>query len=115
LSQIPLLLKEMRKPLASSTAPEVRIGRHCDNPYSCPFQGKCHAGIAEDHITTLPRVTQKILDGLYEMGIERISEIPDDFVGLNKTQQTVRECVRANTRFVSDKIFSEIKKLSFPL
>jgi len=41
LKKIPGRLKEFFTVLADSREPEIKIGRHCSNPYDCAFADYC--------------------------------------------------------------------------
>ena len=100
-SQVVRELRDMRSPLWQPEAPDIKPGRQCVNPYVCPFYGHCHGDEPEHHVSQLPRASQDLLQSLSDAGIEDIRDIPEDFIGLNDTQQRVRDCV-VNDRFHLD-------------
>ncbi len=71
-------LEEMLGVIRCQQEPDVQIGPHCNDPYSCPLQDKCWAFLPEQNVTTLYRGGKKIWR-LFEAGIFRLAEIPDDF------------------------------------
>jgi hypothetical protein len=76
LPEVPGTLERFRAML-DGPRPEVRIGRQCENPYTCSFTGRCHAFLPESHpVTDLPRWSDETLHGLLDLGITCISDIP---------------------------------------
>jgi len=108
-------LLDMRRPLWKPEAPDIKPGRQCSHPYTCPFYGFCHTDEPEHHVSQLPRASQMLLQSLEEAGIEDIRDIPADFGGLNATQHRVRDCV-ANNRFHLDPELPEaLQQLEYPV
>jgi len=114
-SQIPQLLDEMRDPLWSIEAPEIKAGRHCSRPYECSFYGYCHAGEPEHHVGQLPRASEKLLQSLEAAGIGDIRDIPIDFAGFNSTQQRVRDCVVNNRFHLDGELPQALQQLEYPI
>ena len=108
-------LKNMRHPLWELEAPDVKPGRQCSHPYTCPFYGYCHADDPEHHVNQLPWASQKLLQSLEEAGIEDIRDIPAGFGGLNTLQRRIRDCV-VNGRFHLDPQLPEaLQQLEYPV
>ncbi len=115
LPDIPLALQEMRLSLQGPEPPFVETGRHCTQPYTCPFYGYCHMDQPKHHISQIPRASEKLLTILERAGINDIRYIPDDFPGLNEIQSRVRDCV-ANDHVHLDAALAEaLGHLEYPI
>jgi predicted RecB family nuclease len=79
----------------SGHLPATPTGDHCRKPDPCPFVPRCHAATPVDHIDTLYRLGSKRRQSLVDLGIERISQIPDDFA-LTAVQERQRRSLRSN-------------------
>ena len=76
--EIPQRLQEMERMLQGKV-PDIDIGRHCNNPYSCDFRTYCWQHIPSKHsVFDLTRAMGKQWR-LYEEGIIRFDDIPEDF------------------------------------
>ena len=108
--QVATLLMMLEGPLSG-----VRIGKHCDNPYTCAFFGHCHAFLPAQPVTALPRMGSDLLDSLIADGIYSILDVPLDYSGLTSAQREVCEVVRSGEpRFVGD-IERTLASLSYPV
>ena len=66
--------------LAKAAAPDVEPSLHCFDPYDCEFWDHCTAAKPADWIVGgLPGLNGERLTRLRDAGIERITDIPDDF------------------------------------
>jgi hypothetical protein len=84
-------IAEMLAIIDSVTCPEVSIGRHCNDPYSCLLQEECWGHLPEHHVMTLYS-GKKLGEDLMARGILDIGDIPED-VALNGKQQIQKACV----------------------
>ena len=108
-------LVKMWEALDEDTVPAVETGPHCTKPYRCPFYGHCHQQVTEHPVSDLPRASRKFIEELKGSGIEDIREIPADHAGLNAIQQRVRDCVVADSTFVSQELPSRLREITFPI
>jgi hypothetical protein len=80
LPDVPARVREFRRVLAKEAAPDAEPSLHCFDPYDCEFWTHCTAAKPVDWIVGgLPGLNGERLDRFRAAGIERISEIPDDF------------------------------------
>jgi hypothetical protein len=80
LPDVPARVREFRRVLANAAAPDAEPSLHCFDPYDCEFWDHCTAAKPVDWIVGgLPGLNGDRLDQLRAAGIERISDIPDDF------------------------------------
>lgn len=68
-------IDDMTKVIRLPQSPEVQIGPHCDDPYTCPLHDKCWAFLPEQNVTTLYRAGKKAFKLLGD-GIVAIKDIP---------------------------------------
>jgi hypothetical protein len=76
LPEIPAQVKRMQRALAGEL-PVVEVGPHCDEPYECPFKGRCWEPVGADHVSTLYS-GRKLRERLLEAGVESLKDVPDD-------------------------------------
>jgi len=90
--QIPGLIDQMRVMLGDAE-PDTEPGRHCTNPFDCPFIAYCAPQTTDYPIGSLPGSTQ-IKQQLVTEGFADIRDIP---VGrlTNETQEWVRRVTKA--------------------
>ena len=87
---VPGTVEEMLEVLQGPDPPDIKIGRQCDHPHSCPLKGKCWELMPENHVFKLYGKKDKAAD-LYSQGILSIEEIPEGY-GLNLKQQIQKDC-----------------------
>jgi len=76
--QIELKHKEFITMLRSRIEPDKSIGSHCSNPYPCTYKAHCFRHLPENHVFKL-RSSYGKSEKLYKMGINDLTEIPEDF------------------------------------
>jgi hypothetical protein len=107
-------IENMLSVIDSGDCPEVSIGRHCNDPYSCLLQEECWKHLPEQHMMTLYS-GKKLGEDLLAQGILDISNIPDDYK-LNDKQQIQKDCVVCGQPHIdTDEINSFLKSLKYPL
>ena len=72
-------VREFNRLLLEGSAPDIPIGKHCTDPYSCPFIEHCWADVKHPSIFTIPRISKKRIDSLIGQGVTGIADIPDTF------------------------------------
>ena len=101
-------LAMLRNPL-----PEVPIGRHCDEPYECPFKNRCWPKLPEHHISTLYYVGNRRWE-LEAQGFTLISDLPEDFP-LHAAAERQRRAIRTATTVVEPGLGPELAALEGPI
>ncbi len=93
-------LRQAKATIDETAPPEVLPGKHCLEPYECPFKGHCTRDWPEvpDPVDWLPRVGEKTAMVLRAQGRHRMSDMP--LTDLNKQQLLVRECHEQNRAWV---------------
>lgn len=113
LPSIPGHLKRMRKAL-SAKLPVVDTGPQCDDPYPCPFKGRCFEEVPEDHVSSLYYFGGKLARALEEDGVESIHDIPKD-AKLSEVQTRQVEAVRSGKPVVEPSLSAALEELNAPV
>jgi len=95
-------------------APDLPTGRHCTEPVTCEFFDRCNPPRPDDHVGYLPRIQASAVEELVEMGVESISDIPDDFP-LNERQRRACASVQTGEPWFSPELKKELGTLKYPL
>jgi CRISPR/Cas system-associated exonuclease Cas4 (RecB family) len=65
--------------LNKDVAPVVKIGSKCKSPYPCEFKSHCWQDVSAESIHYLGKMTDAEKLKLTELGVEKITEIPDGY------------------------------------
>jgi len=65
----------MQRVIGLKSHPDIKIGPHCDNPYTCPLHDQCWSFLPEASVFTLYRGGAKCFS-LLQQGIQRLADIP---------------------------------------
>ncbi|MEA2016196.1 MAG: DUF2779 domain-containing protein [Actinomycetota bacterium] len=107
-------LREMLEIVKEENPPDVLIGRHCDNPYSCPLKDMCWEFLPDNNVFTLYG-DKKRAEELFSKGVLSIEDIEDRY-GLSLKQQMQIDSARNGKPLINKR---EIKKfinsLKYPL
>jgi len=101
-------LAMLRSPL-----PDVPIGRHCDEPYTCPFKSRCWPALPEHHISTLYYVGNRRWE-LEAQGFVTIRDLPVDFP-LQPPAERQRRAIRSGATVVEPGLGPALAALAGPL
>jgi predicted RecB family nuclease len=94
--------------------PAVPIGRHCDEPYPCPFKPRCWPEFPEHHIRTLYYVGARWWD-LAAQGITMIRDLPDDALLLPPAAARQRRAILSGTTVVEPGLGAALATLEAPI
>jgi len=83
----------MQRVIGAKSHPEIQIGPHCDNPYTCALHDHCWSFLPEASVFTLYRGGQKGFS-LLKRGIQKLADIPAD-VALTDIQAIQRSVLLA--------------------
>jgi predicted RecB family nuclease len=111
---LPALLKDQWRILESKAPPEIGPGSQCEDPVVCEFYDQCHELLPSDHVSYLPRISQRKVAALLDRGIKLIPEIPDDFP-LGRLARRACNAVRQGAAWFSEDLIAELRKLRYPL
>jgi hypothetical protein len=85
-SEVSIQIEWAKAVLSEPLVPEIDIGPYCDEPYACDFMGHCWRHVPDHSVFTVARMKKDHKFRLYNEGIVRIEDIPEDFP-LNKTSR----------------------------
>ena len=102
-----------QKKMLKNDIPQIDIGKYCNQPYDCDFQGHCWQHIPEDSIFDLRGVGINKFD-LYGQGIVHLKDISPD--SLNHHQGIQAHAALKKKNIINkDKIKEFIDSLWYPL
>ncbi|MEO5804464.1 MAG: DUF2779 domain-containing protein [Verrucomicrobiota bacterium] len=103
----------MQSVIGLSEHPEIQIGRHCDQPYTCSLRERCWSFLPEANVFTLYRGGKKSLK-LFAEGIHRLEKIPDDFA-LTANQEIQRATLRNGQPHIDQPALAVfLKQIKYP-
>jgi predicted RecB family nuclease len=114
LPKLTFQLRSELRVLAMPNPPEIPTGPHCTNPITCEFFDRCNPPLPNDHIGYLPRLHASAAEELEEMGVESISDIPDDFP-LSERQRRACTAVQTGNPWFSAELGKELESLKYPI
>ncbi|MGA2235627.1 MAG: DUF2779 domain-containing protein [Terriglobales bacterium] len=112
--KLTFLLRSELRVLVMPKAPDIPPGLHCTNPITCEFFDRCNPPLPDDHIGYLPRLHASAAEELEEMGVESISDIPDDFP-LSERQRRACTSVQKGQPWFSEDLRKELGSLKYPI
>jgi hypothetical protein len=71
-------LDALQRIIGAQAHPDIQIGPHCDDPYTCPLHERCWSFLPEASVFTLYRGGKKSFT-LLNQGIQHLEKIPADF------------------------------------
>lgn len=102
------------KKLDGKSEPEKEIGIHCKNPFACEYIQHCWEHIPKNSVFDISSARGKDWK-LYNLGISRIEDIPDE-ISLNHRQRVQVEGVKRGASFIDkNAIDIFLKSWNFPL
>lgn len=105
---------EYKKLTEAKAIPDIKLGKHCDDPFACDFKGHCWKDIPEYSVFDIQNMRGKQFE-LYEMGIVDIKDIPKNFA-LNDKQQLEVSCFLNSTDYIDTKALRDfLNRVSYPL
>ena len=111
LPKLTFQLRSELRVLAMPNPPEIPTGPHCTNPVTCEFFDRCNPPLPNDHIGYLPRLHASAAEELEEMGVESISDIPDDFP-LSERQRRACTGVQTGNPWFSAELGKDLESLN---
>jgi predicted RecB family nuclease len=114
LPKLTFQLRSELRVLAMPNPPDIPTGPHCTNPITCEFFDRCNPPLPNGHIGYLPRLHASAAEELEEMGVESISDIPDDFP-LSERQRRACTSVQTGEPWFGAELGKELASLRYPL
>jgi len=107
-------VESMKDILNAGVVPDIDIGPHCFEPFSCDFQGHCWKTIPQDNVFDITYIGAKAWD-MYNEGIIEIKEVPDDYP-LQDRQKPQVEAEKTGAEFFDKKEINHfLSDWKFPL
>ena len=95
--------------------PNIDIGTHCSNPYSCDFEEHCWKHIPSPSVFNLYWMNSSKKFEMYYKKIVNYEDIPLDFA-LNTTQKLQVETFKSNEPYIDKSIIKDfIEIVKFPI
>ena len=102
--------QQIEKITRAPVKPEPRLLFECRK---CELLKECVGKDIQNHIFDIPRLSQSKFDGLAELGIVCIEDIPDGFP-LTENQARIRDCVKTKNPFIGDRLKGDLSSISRP-
>lgn len=96
-------------------APDVRIGKHCLQPYECPFKAYCWREVKEPSIFSIPRISAQKIDQLTSQDVYSINDVPHNFPLSENQRRYVRLFDQNEAQILWPSIRDELEALKHPL
>lgn len=115
LPQVKEYIGQMKTMLREEDAPSIDIGPQCSQPYECSFRGHCWKAIPGYSIFNISRLAQEKKFELFEKGILKVEELPDDY-SLSESQQLQVFAEKTGESIINkDEIKAFVNELNYPL
>ncbi|MBP2145127.1 CRISPR/Cas system-associated exonuclease Cas4 (RecB family) [Methanofollis sp. W23] len=102
---------EVKEILQTPRPPSLPLSFKCKK---CPMFTECHGKDIENHIFTIPRLSEKKFTALVGKDIVRIEDIPEDFA-LTKNQRKHVECVQCGEPVIDPGLRSALDEIVWPV
>lgn len=101
--------------LKKNITPDVPIGVHCFEPYSCDFSGQCWGEQPGNSVFSLGGMHKKDQFEMYDKGFKTLNDIPDEYP-LRKAQSMQIDALKNNMPIVEqDKLNDFISSIRYPI
>lgn len=108
-------VERFKKVILKKKMPDIEIGEHCYNPYTCGFFNYCRKHIPEDSIFDFSGMHLAKKYELYRNGIIRLDDVPDDFP-LNKSNKLQLDVFKSGKPLIDrNAVNNFISDLNYPL
>jgi len=108
-------VNRFKKVLLKKQMPDIDIGEHCYNPYTCGFFNYCRKFIPENSIFDFSGMHLVKKYELYRGGIINLKDVPEDYP-LNKNNRLQLDVYKKNKPIIDKKaIKAFISDLKYPL
>jgi len=117
--EIPLNIEISQNYLAhKEDEPNIEIGKHCHKPYLCEAKEYCwkvQRNIPDYSIFNIFHLGSKKQIDLYEQGIVKVEDIPDDYELTKRQRHKVKNFKEKKEYIDSEQIEKFVASLSYPL
>ena len=94
--------------------PDVLPGRHCFEPYDCPFAARCWPVLPPYHVSTLYNLQRRAEEEFAAQGYTTIQDLPDG-LGLNPQAERQRRAVQTGRLLVEGDLARALEHFPPPL
>ena len=98
--------------IAGKVVPDVSVGRHCEDPYTCSFMGHCWGEQPERSVFEL---SSGKAWKLHDLGISRLDDIPSDFDLNSKQRMQVNAAITGEPHIDIGAVRDFVASLQYPL
>jgi hypothetical protein len=107
-------LDDMFKVIRQRRHPDIQIGSHCDDPYTCALHDHCWKFLPLHNVFDLYRGGKKGFD-LLEQGVTSLGDIPDDFK-LTDNQEIQKQVAISGEPYINKKATAKfLAQLEYPV
>jgi len=105
---------EYKKLTIAKAIPDIKLGKHCDDPFACDFKGYCWKDVPEYSVFNIQNMRGKDYE-LYNLGIVELKDIPKDFKLNDKQLIEVNSYLNNTEHIDKDAIKDFLTNISYPL
>ena len=108
-------VRELKEVSFLSSVPDIKIGKHCFEPYACDFMGQCWKNVPQNSVFELAGMSKEKQFELYDSGIVKISDVPADY-SLEKNQRIQVDATNTGKELVNKtEITKFLSRVNYPL
>ncbi len=108
-------VNRFKKVLNKKTIPDIDIGEHCYNPYTCAFYEYCRKHIPDNSVFDLAGLQLNKKYDLYRQGIIRLKDIPND-ISLPQTAKVQLDVFKSRKNIINKPQIKEfLSDLNYPV
>ncbi len=112
---IPNKVAALKKVLVQNEIPDIDIGPHCNDPYTCDFARHCWKKIPKYSVFNIANLRDPKKFDLYNKGVVNFADVPEDFP-LNENQWMQVKSELNNETFIDKNNINEfVNGLKYPL
>ncbi len=104
----------LKKVLGRKKVLEIDIGPHCSDPYDCDFIGHCWDHVPSPSVFELNRLTTEKKFELYQSGVVRLEDIPEDYPLNNRQRIQVDAYISGKKHIDKQEIARFLELLTYP-
>lgn len=108
-------IKEICEYMKQTKEPNQILGKHCKNPYPCPFFKHCTKYLPENNVFKLKLMRDDQKFKLYQKGIYTYEDLLKEDLNWKFKEQIEFELYHKDPMIKKDKIKAFLKTLSYPL
>jgi len=108
-------VNRFKKVLNKKTIPDIDIGEHCYNPYTCAFYEYCRKHIPDNSVFDLAGLQLNKKYDLYRQGIIRLKDIPNN-ISLPQTAKIQLDVFKSRKNIINKPGIKEfLSDLNYPI